>query len=150
MKIERMLGWPLKRVHLPDGDLLVLQYCKTGDEPDLSLHDINHNVYRLNPQRQIVWQVKRDDSNHPPDWWEVLHRVAREEGHDGAREPFTEFMLEYPDGSNNKTEMETLPLQSEWVPGCKVWLRGSAYQLYVLDPDTGIATNVTKWPMRPW
>ncbi len=135
---------------MSNGDQLVLMYCKTGDEPQLELHTINHNVYRLNTQGDIVWQVQRDDSNHPPGWWDELHRQARAEGLDGAREPFAEFLIEYADGSNNKTPMETLPLIDMWVPGCRIWLRGSAYQQYTLDPDTGIAKNVTKWPVRPW
>ncbi|WP_332742327.1 hypothetical protein [Hydrogenophaga sp.] len=37
-----------------------------------------------------------------------------------------------------------------WTPGCTLHLDGSAYQHYLLDSDTGIATNVTKWPVRQW
>lgn len=143
-------GWKTRVVQMPNGDQLVCYFFRDGAVRPFHLHDLNHNVYRLNAQGEIVWQVQRDDSNHPPDWWDVLHRVAREEGYDGAHEPFTEFLLEYADGSNNKTAMETLPLQAEWVPDCKVWLRGSAYQQYILDPETGIAKNVTKWPVRQW
>ncbi|WP_137922490.1 hypothetical protein [Hydrogenophaga sp. 2FB] len=138
-----------KRVHLLHGDLLALASVY-GDGSYLSLHDINHIVYRLNAQGEILWQVQRDDSNHPPGWWDSLHRHARAEGLDGAREPFTEFLIEYADGSNNKTPMETRPLEDKWVPGCRIWLRGSAYHQYILDPDTGIAKNVTKLPVRPW
>ena len=38
----------------------------------------------------------------------------------------------------------------DWRPGCTIWLSGSAYQQYILDPETGIAKNVTDWPVRPW
>lgn len=116
----------------------------------MPIHEENHNVFRLDVQGDILWQVQRDDSNHPPGWWDSMHLHARAEGWDGAREGFTEFLIEYADGSNNKTPMETLPLEDQWVPGCRIWLRGSAYQQYILDPDTGIAKNVTKWPVRPW
>ena len=36
------------------------------------------------------------------------------------------------------------------APGFSIWLSGSAYQQYILDPQTGIAKNVTDWPVRPW
>jgi hypothetical protein len=151
MSIERMAGWPLMRVRLPCGDQLVLQYCKTGKEPDLSLYEINHNVYRLNSQDEIVWQVRRDDSNHPPDWWDGLHRHAREEGLDGAREPFMRIWVQNPDGSYQRdADGQRPPLVQRWTPGCTLHLDGSAYQHYLLDPDTGIAKNVTEWPVRPW
>lgn len=121
------------------------------DGSRMSLHDINHNVYRLNAQGEIVWQVQRDDSNHPPDWWDVLHRVAREEGYDGAREPFMRIWVQNPDGTyQSDTDGHRPPEIQHWTPGCTLHLDGSAYQHYLLDPDTGIATNVTKWPVRPW
>ena len=147
---ETLLGWPLRRVLLPNGEQIVCCFCKTGSEPSLSLNDANHNVFRLDKDGKIIWQVRRDDSNHPPDWWEGLHRHARERGEDGAREPFMEFMLEYPDGSSNKNSLEILPDVAQWTPGCIIWLRGSAYQKYILDPETGIAKNVTEGRPRPW
>lgn len=139
-----------KRVCLPNGDSIVL-----GDGYEdgqlCTLFDENHNIYRLNAQGEVVWQVRRDDSNHPPDWWGILHSIARANGHDGAREPFTEIHLEYADGSTS-FDHQTYKWRNpcEWQPGCKIWLVGSAYQQYVLDAETGIAKNVTNLPVRPW
>jgi hypothetical protein len=137
------------RIDLPDGDQIVLVTGHRFGDVE-TLHDVNHNCYRHDKQGGIIWQVQRDDSNYPADWWDGLHRHAREQGSDGAREPFMEFMLEYADGTNNKNALEILPDIARWVPRCKIWLRGSAYQQYVLDPETGIAKNVTDWPVRPW
>lgn len=149
MKTVPTTYYSFAKLTLPDGDHIVLVTGhKYGDIN--TLHDVNHNCYRLNSQGEIIWQVQRDDSNHAPDWWDILHRHARERGEDGAREPFTEFMLEYPDGSNNKNSLEILPDTAYWTPSCIIWLRGSAYQKYTLNPETGIAKNVTEGRPRPW
>ncbi|QHE85394.1 hypothetical protein [Hydrogenophaga sp. BPS33] len=151
MSIEYMYGWPLRRVHMPNGDQLVLMYCETGDEPQLELHKMNHNVYRRNAQGEILWQVQRNDSNHPPGWWDELHRQARAEGLDGAREPFMRIWVENADGTfQSEPDGRTPAMVQTWTSGCTLHLDGSAYQHYILDPDTGIAKNVTKLPVRPW
>ncbi|MGA8010719.1 MAG: hypothetical protein WCA24_15155 [Thiomonas sp.] len=36
-----------------------------------------------------------------------------------------------------------------WVLGSTITLSGSAYQVYVLDSDTGVAKNITRLPVRP-
>jgi hypothetical protein len=138
-----------KMLSMPDsGKLILASEYLSGDS--LSLYDINLNVFRLDKSGKIIWQVQRDDGNHPSDRWEVMHAQARERGEDGAREPFMEFMLEYPDGSNNKNELEILPDIAQWVPGSVIWLRGSAYQKYILEPESGIAKNVPEGRPRPW
>lgn len=148
---ERFKGWPIKQVRLPSGDRIILTFCWDGTEPYESLYDANHNVYRLNAAGDIIWQVQRDDSNQPPDWWEVLHRYARAEGHDGAREPFTYIQVAYADGSTSWDQQANQWLNiCEWQPDCTIWLAGSAYQQYILDPETGIAKNVTEGRPRPW
>jgi len=98
-----------------------------------------------------VWQVRRDDSNHPPDWWDNLHRHARERGLDGAREPFMYMWVTHADGYVDRNPDNRMPKDIQtWVPGSKIVLNGSAYQVYELDPDTGVARNITKLPVRPW
>ena len=148
---ERFRGWPIKSLRLPSGDRIICTFCWDGSEPERSLYEANHNVFRLNSAGEVVWQVRRDDSNHPPDWWDILHHYARQEGLDGAREPFMEIQVEYDDGTTS-WDNETFQWKNpcDWQPGCKIWLAGSAYQQYILDPETGIAKNVTKWPVRPW
>jgi hypothetical protein len=145
---KRVHAW--KALCLPNGERIILAN-KYSDGEYLSLYDANHNVFRLNPQGEVVWQVRRDDSNHPADWWDILHQDARNQGYDGAREPFTYIQLEYADGTTSWDD-QTLQWRDpcEWKPACKIWLVGSAYQQYILDPETGIAKNVTDWPVRPW
>lgn len=138
------------RVLLPDGGQIVLVTGHTfGDI--CTLHDVNHNCYRLDNQGSIVWQVQRDDSNHPSDWWDILHAQARAKGSVGAREPFTYIWVEHSDGYVDRDPTSRMPKDVQaWVPKCTIYLEGSAYQNYVLDPDTGIAKNITDWPVRPW
>lgn len=144
-------GWRSRSIHLLEGDSIVCYFFRPTWAGDVSLYDENHNVFRLNAQGEVVWQVRRDDSNHPSDWWDNLHRNAREKGFDGAREPFVYLQVTYADASTswNKKTNQWLDI-CEWQPGCTIWLQGSAYQQYILDPETGIAKNVTDWPVRPW
>lgn len=117
-------------------------------------HDLdtcNHNVFMINHSGEFVWQVRRDDSVRGEGWWDVLHAHAREIGEDGARRPFTYFVINYPDGGNNiNPDTGSPPDHAIWTPGATIWLMGSAYQKYILDPETGIATNVTQGNPRPW
>lgn len=138
---------------MPDGERIVCTFALDGSEPNESLFEANHNVFRLTPTGEVIWQVRRDDSNRPPDWWEQLHRLAREQGQDGAREPFMYIQLEKPDGTRITSDRNGDGTNIEmWSPGSVIWLVGSAYQEYILDPDTGIAKNVTPVPLheRPW
>jgi len=138
-----------KTLLLPGGDRIVLA-GKYLDGDLLSLHDANHNVYRLNPAGEVVWQVRRDDSIRPPDWWEALHRLAQMQGLDGKRKPFMYIALEYPDGhrqaSDEYGDGENI---LQWERGCIIRLFGSENS-YTLDTETGIATNVEIGPGRPW
>lgn len=116
----------------------------------VSLYNENHNIFRLNPAGEIVWQVQRDDSIMPPGWWEAMHRIAREQGLDGKRKPFTYLVLEYPDGTRTTSDEQGDGIGiAQWQPGCIIHLYGSGND-YVLDPETGIATNVETGPGRPW
>jgi len=126
-----------KKLRLPENEIIFLaDGYEDGDF--LNLHDENHNIFRQNAKGEIIWQVCRDDSNHPADWWDILNRIAREHGQDGARNPFTYITLQYADGSFNDS-----PNESTWVPGCTIMLDDAECQQYILDPDTGIAKNVT-------
>jgi hypothetical protein len=138
-----------KTLHLPSNDQVAL-VSSYADGESLSLQDINHNIFRLNAQGEVVWQIKRDDTGKFINW-ESLHQHAREQGEDGAREPFMEFILKYPDGSDNINPTNGCPPdEATWTPDCTIWLRGSAYQQYILDPETGVAKNVTEGRPRPW
>jgi hypothetical protein len=143
--------WQTKNVYLPQGDSIVCYFFQPQDGRNVTLFNENHNVFRLDAKGKVIWQVQRDDSIHSPDWWSRLDERARERGMDGAREPFTYFVLKYADGSTNiDPTTGDPPAVAIWQPGCTILLQGSAYQEYVLDPETGIALNVTEGRPRPW
>jgi hypothetical protein len=151
MSITSFINWRFRSVALPNQEKMVCYFYSPESTRLTSLHDENHNVFRFNAQGEVVWQVQRDDSIRKAGWWDILHAQARERGEDGAREPFMEFILKYPDGSDNTSpDTGNPPDEAVWSPNCIIWLRGSAYQQYVLDPETGIARNVTVGRPRPW
>jgi hypothetical protein len=148
--MERYNGWPIRQLRLPCGHRIICTFAKDGSEPRESIYESNHNVYRLSPTDEIVWQVRRDDSIRPPDWWETLHRLAREQGLDGKRKPFMYMVLEYPDGKRKTSDGHGDGTDiALWEPGCTIHLYGSGND-YILDPETGIAKNVETGPGRPW
>jgi len=145
------IGWHKKTLFMPNDESIVCFFFQPKPAGEPSLYDENHNVFRLNAKGEVIWQVRRDDSNHPSNWWDILHAHARARGEDGARWPFTYFELKYPDGStNNSPQTGSPPNEAVWTPDCTIWLTGSAYQEYILDPETGIAKNVTEGRPRPW
>ena len=143
--------WFRRTIFLGDGRKIVCFYFQGDGADDVSLFDENHNIFCVDSDGHAIWQVRRDDSVRGDGWWEVLHAHARQIGEDGARRPFTYFVINYPDGSNNiNPDTGSPPDHAIWTPGATIWLMGSAYQKYILDPETGIATNVTQGNPRPW
>lgn len=147
---ERFMGRVFHKVIMPDSSRIIVLYRWDSNDKSLSLYNENHNVFKLDKDDNIIWQVQRDDSNMNPDWWENMHQLARADGYDGKRAPFRDFMLEYEDGSNNRNEIEALPDEAIWVLGCKIWLIGSMGRRYLLDPVTGIAKNMTDGLTSHW
>jgi len=146
--------WHKKMLFMPNSEIIVCFCHQPPYAPKESIYDVNHNVFRLTAYNQIIWQVQRDDSNHPPGWWDTLNHHARQDGLDGARCPFTDIALKYPSGEKpiNTKPANLIDEHEEesddenelfWTPGCYIWLEGSAHQQYILDPNTGIAKNVT-------
>lgn len=151
MSIQDFNGWRMKALSMKNGDQIVCFYFQPQNLREVSLHDVNHNIFRLNKQNKVIWQVQRNDTIRGPGWWDRLHQHAREKGWDGAHEPFMYFVLKYPDGSTNiNSKTGDPPDVATWTPDCTIWLQGSAYQQYILDPETGIARNVTEGLVRPW
>jgi hypothetical protein len=149
-QLELFKGCPVRRLYMPNGDKIVVTFRWGELGKWEELYATNHNVYRLNQDGEVVWQVVRDDSIMPPNWWETCNRLAREEGGDGHRIPFAAFVLEYLDG-RRKTSDEHGDGTSilTWEPGCIIHLYGSGND-YVLDPETGVAKNVAKKGGRVW
>ena len=153
MKPERYLGWPLKRVLMPDGDQIICLSSR-GKVPKLSTHDMNNNVFRLNAKGEVVWQVRRVD---PP---EILARYeglgpndtfpADAEGR--AIIPFTYMDVMTPEGKIAYLDPATgnTPEIQVWKEGHAIHLFGSAYRTWELNPDTGEAKCITLGTVRPW
>lgn len=149
MSIEDFAGWRFRQLALPDGGKIVCFFFQPQGVSDVSLHDINHNIFRLSPSGEVLWQVQRDDSIHPPGWWDKLHARARAKGLDGERWPFMYFTLELPDGTRKPSDHEADGTGIElWAPGIIIHLYGIGLD-YVLDPETGIAKNVESGPKIP-
>lgn len=149
MKPTDFSGWRDRKLNLPNGDTIVCFFYRNKSGM-VSLYNENHNIFRLTPTGEVVWQVRRDDSIMPPDWWENMHRIAREQGLDGKRKPFTYLVLENPDGSRVTSDEQGDGRDiALWEPGSIIHLYGSGND-YVLDPETGIAKNVETGPGRPW
>lgn len=151
MSIQDFKGWRSRTLNINNGDSIICFFFQPKNCGEVSLYDENHNIFRLDKRNKLVWQVKRDDTVRGPGWWDSLHQHARERGQDGAREPFMYFVLKYPDGSSNiDPKTGDPPDVATWTPDCTIWLQGSAYQQYILDPETGIARNMTEGLVRPW
>ncbi|KGK42908.1 hypothetical protein LH51_03660 [Nitrincola sp. A-D6] len=97
IEIQEYVGWPIRRLILPNEEQVICLYCKTGNEPELNLYDANHNVFRLDKDGNVVWQITRIDD--PVVNWKYLHQLAREEGRRGWIDPFTQFRVYREDGS---------------------------------------------------
>jgi hypothetical protein len=149
--LNKFVGWRRKTIYMPNNEFLFCFFFGPKGCVAESIYDTNHNIFRVNSRNEVIWQVRRDDSIMPPDWWDIMHAIARKNGHDGERAPFTYFTLEYPDGTNNRADQSgSPPDEAIWTPGCTIWLSGSEYRDYLLDPDTGIAKNMTPGFVREW
>ena len=142
--IFRFLGWPTHQLALPNGDRIIQLYCKDGTEPDLSVRDTNHNVFRLNANNEVVWQVRRDDRGHMN--WEYLNQEAKEKDptSEGYLDPFTGmstgFFERQPTGLTGPFQPTMQMVYfDDWTSGRLVGLN-TRWWGYDLDPETGIAT----------
>jgi hypothetical protein len=145
--------WRKKTLFMPNDEKIVCFFFKPDFADMVSPYDENHNLFRLNAQNKVIWQVHRDDSNYPSDWWDTLDRIAREEGRDAARHPLWYITLEYPDGSTNTSpKTGDPPDEAIWTPDCTILVKGIDLPVkYILDPETGIAKNLPRGrPQRPW
>jgi hypothetical protein len=130
-KMKKFAEW--KRVVLPDGGqcLLASEY-ENGDT--LSLYDIHHNLFRLDKEGKILWQVQRNENG------KIGRRIQI--GFKEWRDPFMDFILWYLDGRYELTSSveQILSLKPDCVNVQVMTLDGYKYDL---DIETGIATNVT-------
>jgi hypothetical protein len=118
-----------------------------GVENDLNL--ANHNIFRLDADNQVVWQVVRDEASNAPSE-EV--RLERERMVKEEWMPFISMgvkFFEYIDPNvpfGSSLDSRKTRVYDTYHPGCRLAMRSqagavlSSYQLlYELDPQTGIA-----------
>lgn len=155
IQIDEYMGWPVRKLLLPEEQQIICTYCKTGKEPDRSVYDGNHNVYRLDKNGNVIWQITRVD--YPFVNWESKHRHAQEEGLPGCIEPFIRFYVYRPDGTlvveDLGPEYAALPPDVvEWQPGYTVKLAnlGFGTQWFSLDVETGVANEITPIGLKAW
>jgi hypothetical protein len=138
-KQRQPIAW--KTLLLPNNEKIVISFGYEENEA-MSLYDSNHNIFRLDAQGEVVWQVQRDEQGKLN--WDALHEHGRSRGEDGWREPFMSFGLVHADGRVESGDM------LEWKPGCVVNVSSISGQDYQLDVDKGIITNITPHRQRPW
>ncbi|GAA4340140.1 hypothetical protein GCM10023165_19900 [Variovorax defluvii] len=148
MSVEDFEGWRYCTVLLPEEERLVCYFFRNG-ESQVSCYDENHNVFRLDRDGNVIWQVQRDEQGKLN--WEAMDEHARVRGEDGAREPFTKLLVVQPDGTRRRNPKDGSALDvDEWVPGCKVFSDSADGQIYEIDIEAGVARNVTPHRQRRW
>lgn len=153
MSIQNFNGWQSYEIGLPDGGKVVCYHFRDKGNY-VSLHDINHNIFRLDKDGNMIWQVTREDQGKVN--WELLNEIARKEGREGAEYGFAAIWCKNPvTGELPSTDMETGKLvpNFQWKPELKLMARAwdLGNNLYELDVETGIAMNVSPpGPKRAW
>ena len=148
MNQEKFKGYPYRTIIIENGDKIICLYSWDGTEPELSLHDANHNIFRLDKDGKVIWQVQRDDKG-AINWEHIMAEVAKGDKGDPetirrARKPFTTLYLLDSDGND-------LTKTGKWVDGLTLYGLSVNYGgRYQIDIDTGIATNITESPTRDW
>ncbi|NOT15282.1 MAG: hypothetical protein HOP21_06825 [Methylotenera sp.] len=150
---EKFRGWPFREFLLQNGDKIICTYSWDGSEPKESIHDALHNIFRLDKDGNVVWQVKRDEQTklYPKDWQKRSERSNKifEGKHQG---PFARLSTNFiKRGTYNEFEETPAKYRSDtWKPDYVLlaWVYGRG--VYELDIETGIAKNVTQPGGRDW
>ncbi len=128
---------------MPDGERIILAEPRCGWLGQ-SVESMNRNVFRIDRDGNIVWQVHREDSQYVN--WESRNRHAKEDNPnsqgyiDFFRNMSGQFFERRPlpyTASFNPTS-ETI-FFDDYAPGRLLWL-ATDWWVYDLDPETGIAT----------
>lgn len=145
MKIEQFPKLEIETyqvICIPDESRIVMA-APIGDK----WHDLylaNHNVFRLDPFGQVMWQVRREENGFVN--WEACHQIAKERDPDceGCMDPFanmgTQFFVRRPTGDPRPFHPKFVyDVFDSYAPGRLLGL--STYKLeYDLDPETGVAS----------
>jgi len=153
MIINKFHGWPYEEVYLSDGNRIIYTYSWDGSEPKESIHDALHNIFRLDKDGNVVWQVKRDEQTklYPKDWQkhsERSNKIFEMKHQRSFARLSTKFVKR---GIFNEFEPTLEKYESPvWEPGYIIlaWVYGRG--VYELDIETGIAKNITQPGGRDW
>lgn len=130
-------------IGMPDGGRIVLANPAHG-WIDRSTDAANHNVFRVDRQGNIVWQVRRDERGFIN--WDVRNRHAKEDDpqSEGYMDTFAgigkQFFRRHPTGDQRPYHPKFFYERFDtYVPGSLLALHTFEFE-YDLDPETGIAT----------
>lgn len=130
-------------INLPNGDRIVDAW-PLDEKHWPSCDSANRNVYRVNPNNQIVWQVRRNENGFIN--WDARNKnptIINPTFTNGYRDPFAnmgaQFFIRRPIDENRPHHPKfSYELFDAYAPGRLLGL--STYEFeYDLDPDTGIA-----------
>lgn len=127
-----------KQIFLPNEEKIALIW---GYLHGLPLHDANHNIFRLNAQGEVVWQVRREEKDELT--LEQVNKNWQAIGQGEWREPFMGFGLVHSDGRTESGDSLV------WQPGCVVKVVSSIGHDYELDVEQGLIVNLNPG-QRPW
>lgn len=133
-------------IWLPDDGRI----CLANYEPDWPQFESNHNVFRLDRDGGVVWQIKRDEGECTL-WARARQAAEAANSHDSlTRSPFTWIYLQFPDGSMNVDRTTCkFPDNDNWIEGAVICCSTYDSRTYELDVETGVA-RVVSWSPRPW
>lgn len=149
-------------IWLPNGDEIAMPDC-WADGTLFSDYDLNHNLVRLSPQGEVVWQVVRDENGRfKVTWEELLAEMAQEKYPHHL--PFMQMCLADPHKRDEHGYAQCLRDETNergyaialadkplvWRPGCMLLAKCIDDLHYDVDIETGIAKNITPPGHRPW
>ena len=149
----------VQEILLEGGSIVFLASGLSSGE-EMSLYDANHNIFRLDKDNNVVWQVKRDDRGRI-NWDYLMKEVAKGDKGDPeiirrARKPFTYLSPTFVRMGrfNDSNDIEIPPLLENdespiWQPGFVI-IASAGGEHYELDVETGQAINVSSWRGREW
>ncbi len=139
-----------QEANMPDGGRIILANPAYG-WVDRTVDATNHNVFRIDRDGNIVWQVHRDDG--PFINWQVRNKHAKED--DPNSQGFVDYfrsmshrffeLRPLPCKEYFNPDIEEIPFDT-YAPGRLLSIATNRW-VYELNPETGVATR-TEYPVR--
>ncbi len=140
---ERFKGRLFDSAPMLDGGRIILLYRWDKDDTNLSWYDRSHNVFRIDKNKQIIWQIERDEKGCVD--WKAANKMAKEDdpNSEGYEDPFLGMSLKFfeerplPYKEIFNPQIEEVYFDA-YAPGRQLWL-ATGWWRYHLNPETGIA-----------